>query len=143
MGDFLLALDPGKEKVGVAVLKGDGSIAFKAVLPITSLEGVLSELRDRYAFSEAVVGESTGKAGMAALLERIGIEIRWVDEWRSSEEAWRVYLRECCTGRWQRLKALFSLLFSSRAYDDWQAVVLGRRFLHKRDELHGKREEVR
>lgn len=138
MGDFLLALDPGKEKVGVAVLKRDGSIAFKAVLPTTSLEEVLSELRSRYAFSEAVVGESTGKAGMAVILDRMGIEIHWVNEWRSSEEAWKVYLKECCTGKWQKLKALFTFLFSSRAYDDWQAVVLGRRFLHIRDESHGR-----
>jgi|UniRef100_A0A7V4DDA8 RNase H-fold protein (predicted Holliday junction resolvase) len=126
---FFLALDPGREKVGVAVLGEDGSVAFRGVFPLEGVQEVLWKLRTEYAFDTAVLGGSTGSTLVLPLLEGLGVLVHRVDERGSSEEARRLYLEECFGRGWKRLLAFFISLCSSRSLDDWQAVVIGRRFL--------------
>lgn len=132
MGDLFLALDPGREKVGVAVLKYDGSIVFQGVFPREGLERALKELKERYVLSEAILGGSTGSGAVLPILERVGFHVYRVNEQGSSEEAWRLYLEERCGRGWRKIAAFLSVLLSSRSLDDWQAIVIGRRFLRER-----------
>ncbi len=129
MEGFFLALDPGREKVGIAILRGDGSVVFRAVSSLGKMEWVIEGLRKRYALEEVILGGSTGSAIVLPLLERMGFRVHCVDEKGSSEEAWQLYLNECCGRGWKRVIAFLVFLFSPRSLDDWQAVVIGRRFL--------------
>lgn len=134
MGDLFLALDPGREKVGVAVLRQDGSIVFQGVFPLGDLERVLKKLRGQYMLSAAILGGSTGSSTVLPVLQRMGFTVYRVDEQGSSEEARKLYLEEHCTGGWRKIAAFLGFLLSSRSLDDWQAIVIGRRFLReKRD----------
>lgn len=132
VGDLFLALDPGREKVGVAVLTRDGSTVFRGVFPLGRLEEVLKELKEQYMFSEVVLGGSTGSDAVLPALERMGFQIYRVDERGSSEEARKLYLEEHCVRGWRKVLAFLGFLLSSRSLDDWQAVVIGRRFLKER-----------
>lgn len=132
MGDLFLALDPGREKVGVAVLREDGSVVFQGVFPLEGLERVLKELKSQYMLSEAILGGSTGSSTVLPVLERMGFHIYRVNEQGSSEEARRLYLEECRIRGWRKIAAFLSFLLSSGSLDDWQAIVIGRRFLRER-----------
>ncbi|MBC7216771.1 MAG: hypothetical protein H5U36_01045 [Candidatus Caldatribacterium sp.] len=134
---FLLALDPGREKVGIAILRRDGSVVFQRVSPLGEVEEIIGELKKRYNLEEAVLGGGTGSAAVLPLLERMGFRVHRVDERGSSEEARRLYLKECRIRGWKRVVAFLSFLFSSRSFDDWQAVVIGRRFLGRTGKGHG------
>lgn len=129
MGDLFLALDPGREKVGVAVLKGDGSVVFQAVFPLAKLEEALEKLQKRYAIFAVVLGGSTGSNAVLPILERMGFQVHHVDERGSSEEARKLYLEENRVRGWKKVVTFFSFLLSSKSLDDWQAIVIGRRFL--------------
>lgn len=122
--------------MGVAILKKDGSVVFRGVFPLEEIGERLSELSQRYAFQEAILGGSTGRTCVLPLLEGMGVQVHSVDERGSSEEARRVYLKECCMTGWKRFFAFFVFLFSSRSFDDWQAVVIGRRFLRGSEKGH-------
>lgn len=133
MGEVFLALDPGREKVGIAILKKDGSVVFRSVIPLRKLGEKLQELKGRYGFHDAILGGSTGSRAVLPLLERMGLRVHQVDERGSSEEARRLYLEENHLKGWRKLCAFFVFLFSSRTFDDWQAIVIGRRFLERRE----------
>ncbi|MCX7730042.1 MAG: hypothetical protein N2205_02320 [Candidatus Caldatribacterium sp.] len=59
----------------------------------------------------------------------MGFQTYCVDEQGSSEEARRLYLEEKRVRGWKKVVVFLGFLLSSRSFDDWQAVVIGRRFL--------------
>ncbi|MEN3202416.1 MAG: hypothetical protein ABDK87_01635 [Atribacterota bacterium] len=129
MEDLFLALDPGREKVGVAVLRGDGGVVFRAVFPLAKLEEALEKLKKQYTIFAVILGGSTGSDTVLPILKRMGFQIHYVDERGSSEEARKLYLEENRVRGWKKVVTFISFLLSSRSLDDWQAIVIGRRFL--------------
>lgn len=130
---YFLALDPGREKVGVAVLSFKGEVMWRGIVPVVELEGVIETLYTRFAFEESVVGDSTGKEKVTTILYQMGFKVSLVDERYSSEEARKLYFREGKLPWWKKLIPL-SFLYPRGPYDDWQAVVIGRRYLEVRKE---------
>ncbi|MEN3185397.1 MAG: hypothetical protein ABDK94_01990 [Atribacterota bacterium] len=125
---FFLAVDPGKEKVGMAVLSEEGKIKWMGIVSVTGFQREIEGLRSRFSFQKAVLGASTGKERIIKILQELGLEIMLVDERYSSEEARELYFKESFPSFWRKILPL-SFLFPRRPYDDWQAVVIGRRYL--------------
>lgn len=128
---FFLAIDPGREKVGMAVLSGEGKIKWMGIVGVTHLRQEIQMLQSRFSFQKVVMGGSTGKDTIVGILREVGLEVVLVDERYSSEEARALYFRERFPSFWRRILPL-SFLFPRRPYDDWQAVVIGRRYLQNR-----------
>ena len=131
----ILAVDPGREKCGVAVVNAKGEALEKDVIAVADLAARAAELAQRYDVSVIVIGDRTGADAVAEVLERAlpDVETAVVDEHRSTEEARRLYFRELPPRGWRRLMPI-GLQTPPRPYDDYVAVILARRYLRGREE---------
>lgn len=58
--DLVCAIDPGRDKCGVAVVGRDGSVRYREVIDAGRLSAVVGELAGRFALRTVVVGDRTG-----------------------------------------------------------------------------------
>ena len=127
---MILAVDPGKEKCGIAVLDAGGNILERKILPKESLPSSLSIYAAKHRISTFVIGQSSfGKEVEKALLKsEIRANIIFVSEKYSTLEARRRYWKE------NKPKGFLKLVPTSMRIppvpvDDYAAVILGERFL--------------
>ena len=137
--EVILSIDPGKEKVGVAVLSSQGEVWFRKILTEEEVEEEIQILKKQYGYSQIVVGDSTGKEKILEILRKMGLAFALVDERNSSEEARKLYFRAHPPRGWRKIVPL-SFLYPDAPFDDWQAVVIGRRYLdQKKSEKNGRK----
>lgn len=132
MSWYLLAVDPGRDKIGLAVLAADGAVAYQRVIPAAEFFAEVDKLVDKFKPHILVMGDGTGAKSLKAELDKrktLGPSgtIVLVDEYRTSEEARQLYLSEHRTG-WRRFVPL-GLQTPAEPYDDYVAVILGKRYL--------------
>lgn len=129
----VLAVDPGREKCGIAVVEHAGVILHREVAPTASLSERAADLMRRFRPDAVVVGDRTAARDATRVLGAIP-EVRAaggviaVDEAFTTIEARRRYFQaHPPRGLW-RLVPL-GLRTLPVAVDDWAAVVLAERFL--------------
>ncbi len=96
MTDLLCAIDPGKDKTGAALVRGDGTLEIKKVIPTKDFEKEMKALLEGRKLSAFVMGNGTRhqimKARAEALLQDLGLSlpITLVNEKYTTEmgEAW-------------------------------------------------------
>jgi RNase H-fold protein (predicted Holliday junction resolvase) len=127
----ILAIDPGSDKCGIAVVAQDGRVLHQAVVSAAEIGGVARQLIVEYAVSKLLLGDRTAARSVRDRLRetRVPLEPVVVDEHRSSEEGRRRYFRDNPRKGWRRLLPV-TLQTPPRAYDDYVAVVLAERYLH-------------
>jgi len=133
----VIAIDPGTDKCGLAVLDGDGQVCLQEVVAAESAVQRVAEVAKRYAPAVLVVGDRTGSRRFLEVLSREGItqlvkKIEAVDEHLTSEEARRRYLE-----RRRKRSVIYRLIplgmqVPDRPYDDYVAVILAERYLRER-----------
>jgi len=126
----ILALDPGKQKFGYAVLDEEKQVLTQGIETVEKMEEICAVLTARYAPRVAVVGDRTGSKEFSALLQKVfagRLKLATVNEHASSQEGRRRFLLANRKG-WRRLIPL-GLQSPSRPYDDYVAVILGERYL--------------
>lgn len=126
----ILAIDPGRDKCGLALLSPRGEVLMQEVVGAQALGPRARELAAHHHIALAVIGDRTGAAAARTALQTAlpQIEITAVNEHRSTEEARRLYFREHPPRGWRRLIPT-TLQTPPRPYDDYVAVVLARRYL--------------
>ncbi len=125
----VIAVDPGRDKCGLAVVRDDGCVLHTAVVPTGRIGPVVARLCERYPDSALVLGDRTAAHDVAAALtEHVEINTVLVDEHRSSEQGRRRYFRDNPPRGWRRLLPL-GLQTPPRPYDDYVAVILAERYL--------------
>lgn len=129
----LLAIDPGRDKCGVAVIDSDQGVIYQAVVPTHDLPALVLPLVREKGISRLVLGDRTSTAELLRRLRNAGIsaEVVLVDEHRSSEEGRRRYFQENPPLGWKRFLPL-GLLHPGRPYDDYVAIILAERYLASR-----------
>ncbi len=128
----VLAVDPGREKCGIAVLRSDGTVLHKAVVPTAQITDAVEKAIEEHGAERLVLGDRTAATEVCrALGERIELAAVMIDEHRSSEQGRRRYFRENPPRGWRRLLPV-GLQTPPRAYDDYVAVVLAERYLASR-----------
>ena len=134
----ILAVDPGRDKCGVAVVSPAGEPLEQAVIPAHALAERAAELAQRYTIDVIVVGDRTGADAAVEALELAlpQIETAPVNEHRSTEEARRLYFRDHPPRGWRRLIPV-TMQVPPRPYDDYVAVILARRHLRGGGEQAG------
>lgn len=118
--------------MGMAVLSSEGKVQWMGIVSLADLEKKIQGLASHFSFQEVVIGDSTGKEEVMEVVERLCYRFTLVDEKHSSEEARALYFQERFSFFWRKILPL-SLFFPRRPYDDWQAVVIGRRHLRIRE----------
>ena len=119
------ALDPGRDKCGLAVLDDHGVILYQEVIATADLETALRQVESR--FRPDVLIEGNGAVP--------GLCIRVVDEYRTTELAKGEYWKAHPPKGWRRLLPV-SMQVPPEPVDDFVAVILARRYL-KEGKNHG------
>ena len=119
----VLAIDPGRSKIGVAVCE-PGMVRSRAVIAPEALTGFVRDWMARYGVTEIVVGNRTGSdAAVAALAGITGAPVRRVDEAGTTLRARSRYFAEHPPRGWRRLVPR-GLQTPPEPYDDYVAVLL-------------------
>lgn len=130
-GRLILAVDPGRGKCGLAVLEGPGGrVLARRVVPTSGLIPAVRALTEGHALFLAVIGDRTASAEVRdALVSALPwLTVRTVKEEGTTLEARTLYFGDHPPRGWRRLLPR-SLQLPPEPYDDYSAVVLGRRFL--------------
>ncbi len=131
---MILAIDPGRDKTGVAVLDYDGSIHEKEIIKSSELYSYFKLLYNNYNIDNLVLGNGTGRENVFELLSEFKhkLSITEIDESYTTVEAEERYFKE------EELSILIKFLRKflkwkpERAVDDYVAVILAERFLEKK-----------
>ncbi|WP_346353570.1 pre-16S rRNA-processing nuclease YqgF [Azotosporobacter soli] len=128
--ELLLAIDPGREKCGVALLTMAGSVLQQEVVARTALGDWLRQCRLRYSVDLAVIGHRTASGSIRTLAEEAGYRVELINEDFSTEQARQRYWQAHPPQGWRSLLPQ-GLLVPPKPVDDYVAVILGERFLSK------------
>ena len=126
----VLAIDPGRDKCGLAVVRIDGVVLHQAVVRAAEVGGVAAGLFARYRIDYLVLGDRTATRAVAVQLHAANLPLEpvVVDEHRSTEEGRRRYFQANPGKGWRRLLPV-TLQTPPQPYDDYVAIVLAERFL--------------
>ena len=123
----VLAVDPGREKCGVAVCGPEGVVARRVVrvsdLPVLARDWVTS-----YGVDAVVVGDQTGYAHVFTLLRDLPVQVEAAVERGSTLQARRRYFQDHPPRGWRRLIPT-SFQLPPVPYDDYAALVLAEAYL--------------
>lgn len=126
-GITVLAVDPGRDKCGLAVVR-PGEVLHREVVPRAELAGRVAELSGRFGVTAVVVGDGTGSPAVLRELAGLGIPVHVVPEAETTLEARRRYFRDNPPrGLWRLVPD--GLRVPPRPVDDYVAVLLAERFL--------------
>jgi hypothetical protein len=128
----LLAVDPGRDKCGLAVVDQEAGILERAVVPVEEIADRAREAIRVHRPDACVVGSGTGSHAVRGLLRSAGLAFRPVGE-RDTTAAARIrYFRENRPRGWRRFVPA-GLLFPPVPVDDWAAVIIAEQCLVRGD----------
>lgn len=126
----VLAIDPGREKCGIAVLSPAGEVLTQQVVPTAELENVVGTLMAEHA-PTVLMGNGTTSAAAKRRVEDLGCAVTLVDEYRTTDAARGAYWQAHPPCGWRRLVPR-GMLVPPVPVDDFVAVILAERFLRER-----------
>ena len=130
MSRRVLAIDPGREKCGVAVLASDGRVLVQEVVATAALDAAVGALIRAYE-PNVIMGNGTTSADAKKRVEALGVSVTLVDEYRTTDAAKCAYWEAHPPRGWRRLMPR-GMLVPPVPVDDFVAVILAQRFLEKR-----------
>ena len=130
MSRSVLAIDPGREKCGVAVLASDGRVLVQRVVTTAELDAAVGALIRAYE-PNVIMGNGTTSADAKKRVEALGVSVTLVDEYRTTDAAKCAYWEAHPPRGWRRLMPR-GMLVPPVPVDDFVAVILAQRFLEKR-----------
>lgn len=125
----VLAIDPGREKCGVAVLAADGRILMQEIVPTEALTDVVGTLAASHE-PTIIMGNGTTSTEAQARIEALGRTVTLVDEYRTTDAAKALYWEVHPPRGWRRIVPR-GMLVPPAPVDDFVAVILARRFLNE------------
>ena len=132
MDEMIVALDPGREKCGIAVVHKQKGMLMKGVIQTNELTSKIQELITQYHIRQVVIGDGTSSREVKQSLETIRIEdrplsISFIDERHSTDEARRRYWAENPPRGLKRLIPI-TMQVPPKPVDDYVAVILAERY---------------
>lgn len=129
MNDEILAIDPGREKTGIAILKNSDVLEHK-IINSEELVQIIKSLLEKYIIKTIVIGNGTSSKKKYDLLKRefIDRDIVLINEYRTTDEARKLYFQENPPKGWKKLIPL-GMQVPPVPVDDYAAIVIGRKYL--------------
>lgn len=127
----LIAVDPGKDKCGLAVVDLHGGVLSRQIVATAQAPSVVLSLLETHSTTQILIGDSTTSRTMRERLSTLmpAVQIIEVEEKNSTLEARSLYWRENPPRGWRRVLPL-SLQEPPEPIDDFAAVILAQRFLN-------------
>lgn len=123
-GRPIVAIDPGRDKCGLAVVYRSGRVAEQAVVPRADLMDAVTNLDRRYRPEALVIGNRTGSKECRRDLRARGWKaIVTVDEHETTVRARARYFHDNPPRGLRRLMPL-GMLLPPRPIDDYAAILL-------------------
>ena len=131
----LLALDPGRDKIGAAVLSFKSEEKEKTIIKKEELLDHLEEVFSHYQIKDVVIGSGTGAEEVRKMIESKypGLKISLVAEEYTTEEAQARYLKEKPMSNYEKLLRKIVSWKVQKALDDYAALIIGEKYLEKLD----------
>ena len=124
---MIAAVDPGREKCGVAVVALDGAIIKRLVVPTPALQEEIFSILADGRIQVLLCGDGTGSAAQAAMLQELAVQHQAqfiiVDEKYTTEEARKLYWQQQPPQGWRRLLPT-TMQTPPVPVDDYVAVLL-------------------
>jgi RNase H-fold protein (predicted Holliday junction resolvase) len=137
MSKDILSLDPGRDKVGAAVLSQNAEEKEKSIIKREEIVKHLTEVFDKYDINIIVFGGGTGAEELIEeIKENIDIgdkKIKMIDEEYTTEEAQARYLAEKPMSRYEKLLRMFINWKVNKPLDDYAALIIAEKYLKKHD----------
>ncbi|MGM0500529.1 MAG: Holliday junction resolvase RuvX [Bacillota bacterium] len=135
MNNYLLALDPGSDKVGTAVLDYQAQEQEKTIVKIDELLDHLKEIFEIYQIEEIIIGNGTGAEKIIELIKNNfkNKKISLVEEEFTTEEAQARYLKEKPMSNYEKLLRKVVSWKLKKPLDDYAALIIGEKYLEKLD----------
>ena len=129
MNDEILAIDPGREKTGIAILKNSDVLEHK-IINSEELVQIIKSLLEKYIIKTIVMGNGTSSKKKYDLLKQefIDRDIVLINEYRTTDEARKLYFQENPPKGWKKLIPL-GMQVPPVPVDDYAAIVIGRKHL--------------
>lgn len=129
MNDEILAIDPGREKTGIAILKNSDVLEHK-IINSEELVQTIKSLLEKYIIKTIVMGNGTSSKKKYDLLKQefIDRDIVLINEYRTTDEARKLYFQENPPKGWKKLIPL-GMQVPPVPVDDYAAIVIGRKYL--------------
>lgn len=129
MNDEILAIDPGREKTGIAILKNSDVLEHK-IINSEELVQIIKSLLEKYIIKTIIMGNGTSSKKKYDLLKRefIDKDIVLINEYRTTDEARKLYFQENPPKGWKKLIPL-GMQVPPVPVDDYAAIVIGRKYL--------------
>jgi len=121
----VIAIDPGRDKCGLAAVAADGAVLARAIVPTPEIGPAAIALAAEHHAAAIVLGERTGAREVRAAVEAAapGLPVHEVDEHMTTLLARRRYWRESPPrGLWRLVPE--GLRLPPEPIDDWAAVIL-------------------
>ena len=125
---FIMGIDPGRDKCGVAVLTAAGEINFQRVVATDELADVLKTLAADFAIDTVILGDGTTHKSAAEKIRAAGLKFLLVDEKHTTEEARRLYWQKNPPSGWRKFLPT-SMQVPPEPVDAIVAEILAKRFL--------------
>ena len=129
MNDEILAIDPGREKTGIAILKNSDVLEHK-IINSEELVQIIKSLLEKYIIKTIVMGNGTSSKKKYDLLKQefIDRDIVLINEYRTTDEARKLYFQENPPKGWKKLIPL-GMQVPPVPVDDYAAIVIGKKYL--------------
>lgn len=129
MNDEILAIDPGREKTGIAILKNSDVLEHK-IINSDELVQIIKSLLEKYIIKTIIMGNGTSSKKKYDLLKRefMDRDIVLINEYRTTDEARKLYFQENPPKGWKKLIPL-GMQVPPVPVDDYAAIVIGRKYL--------------
>lgn len=127
---MILAIDPGREKCGFAVLDRLQNILDRGIVPTLQLEAIIPDRLKRWKPERVLLGNGTFSRNIRQRIEPHlnGIPLEVVDERDSTYRARRLYFKHNPPrGIWRFIP--LGLQVPPEPYDDFAAMLLAIRYL--------------
>lgn len=123
----IIAIDPGRDKCGVAILLDNGSF-MQAVIKTEELCAWVSDSHQKYNDAPVIIGNGTGsQSAYERLRTECGVEPLFVEEYKTTEQARKRYWQENPPAGWRRLMPT-SMQVPPVPVDGYVAVILAERY---------------
>ena len=128
---YILAVDPGNEKTGVAIVTPSGTMVCRKIIMTKQFNGEIERiLTEYYGIVHMVCGNGTNHKYLYPSLQQIGrnhrITTSLIDESHSTEEARKLYWQYNSPTGWRKIIPT-SMQFPPEPVDDLTAFIIGLR----------------
>lgn len=126
---MILAIDPGSDKCGLAVLDYNKYVHYRGIIATPTIETYLQDLLNKLSIESIIIGDGTHSAELKEKFEnQFAREVTTVDESHTTEEAEKRYRAE----NYGLVLKILSTIVSwkpGKPVDDYVAIILAERYI--------------